>query len=198
MSGLMFERLRDWVSARSNHMYQARQREDQSRLAPAMAGTRAHLLTKGSRTALDGQNWSAAVKAPTNLEINLQAGLDSVPEARHRVVRWLGNNRVPGEIRDEIGLVVTELVTNAIEASPGPTARIEVDVGMVDHRIVLCVRDQGKGFPVAAPNSSPPSSSENRGRGLPIVNALMDGFDVRRTGEVTEVEVTRSLPDHVL
>lgn len=192
MSGSRFGRFRSWVTARPSHTNGA----DQSHAEPAKNGIRPHRLSQNSRS-LHGQKRSAGVNVPTALEVEFHAELEAVPRARHELIRWLNKRRVAQEITEEIALVVTELVTNAIEASPGPSARIEVEVHVEDQRVVLKVRDQGTGFPEPATTPSLPDSSQPRGRGLPIVSALMDGFSVRRLHGLTEVEVTRRLPqDH--
>ncbi len=140
---------------------------------------------------------TTTVKTGRRLEARFPALIDSVPTARHRVARWLSGARVDPEIRDELALVVTELVTNAIEASPGPGSEVEVsgrfERGQAELDVVLAVRDHGTGF---ASNGEPklPAPGSVRGRGLPIVNALMDTLTVAREQDWTVVEVTRSLP----
>jgi hypothetical protein len=57
------------------------------------------------------------------LELRFPAAIDAVPRARHRFSHWLTAARVDRPIRDELALVITELVTNAVEASPGPQCR---------------------------------------------------------------------------
>lgn len=132
---------------------------------------------------------------PATLQVEFSAQLESIPKARHQLARWLENRRVPSEITEEIALVVTELVTNAIEASPDSDARIEIELYVEnDEQVVLKVRDEGVGFSETVTSVSLPAFTESRGRGLPIVTALMDGFIVRRRRGCTEVEVTRQLP----
>jgi anti-sigma regulatory factor (Ser/Thr protein kinase) len=135
-----------------------------------------------------------AAMSLTPLDVRLDAVIDSVPKARHHLARWLNQARVDREIRDELGLVVTELVTNAVEASPGPNAVIELRAELrsgVD--VMLVVTDRGPGFAI---HDSPrlPGDTSIRGRGLPIVNALMDVLDVRRLPGQTEVTAVRTLP----
>lgn len=139
----------------------------------------------------------SAVKTHRRLDARFPAVIDSVPTARHNVARWLSGAKVDTEVRDELALVITELVTNAVEASPGPGAEIEVSGRFQeDHAqltVVLVVRDYGNGF---APEGDPelPHPASVRGRGLPIVNALMDELDVIREEDCTVVKVARALP----
>ncbi|MDZ7677712.1 MAG: ATP-binding protein [Acidimicrobiales bacterium] len=127
------------------------------------------------------------------LEVRLVASVDAVPTARHRVSRWLAQARTDRVMNDELALVVTELVTNAVEASPGPDATIEVH-GHFDRgpTVVLQVSDHGRGFDLAR-SLEFPAVRAVRGRGLPIVDALTDDLVVERRGDTTVVEITRNL-----
>jgi anti-sigma regulatory factor (Ser/Thr protein kinase) len=136
---------------------------------------------------------SAAVRASSPLEVRLPARIEAVPEARHELARWLSGAPVSREIADEFALVVTELVTNAVEASPGPRAHIAVRARLDPHEVVLLVSDEGEGFHLVS-SPSLPSSASVRGRGLPIVSALMDEMTINRRDGRTEVEVSRRLP----
>ncbi|MFP4511955.1 MAG: ATP-binding protein [Acidimicrobiales bacterium] len=136
-----------------------------------------------------------AVRFDRPLEVRLPASVDAVPTARHRVSRWLAQAKTDRVVNDELALVVTELVTNAVEASPGPDATIEIH-GHFDRgpSVVLQVSDHGRGFSLG---HSPelPAVRAVRGRGLPIVDALTDHLVVERQGETTVVEITRNLGD---
>ena len=127
------------------------------------------------------------------LDLRLDAVIDSVPAARHQLVSWLSRSQVDRETRDELALVITELVTNAVEASPGANAQVEVRAEVADGpQVVLTVSDAGSGFQIA---TSPrlPGGAAIRGRGLPIVNALMDGLEVRRIEGRTRVRTIRAV-----
>jgi serine/threonine-protein kinase RsbW len=133
------------------------------------------------------------LRAIDPLDLRLDAVIGAVPEARHRLANWLSRSRVEREIRDELALVITELVTNAVEASPGPNAKIEVRAEVTDGpHVRLVVTDAGGGFDlIGSPRL--PSDRAIRGRGLPIVNALMDVLDVRRVDGRTRVTTVRSV-----
>ncbi len=136
---------------------------------------------------------SGRVMSPP-LSLRLDAVVDSVPVARHRVGSWLSAVQVPTWLRDELALVVTELVTNAVEASPGPNAVIDLRAEIHDgEQVVIVVADRGEGF---ALTTSPelPGGTAIRGRGLPIVTTLMDDLEVRRVDGRTEVTTVRALP----
>lgn len=136
------------------------------------------------------------MKVPRPFEMEFSARLDSIPLARHELGQWLRTGRVPSPICEELALVVTELVTNAVEASPSPAARVEVWARFDEEKVILRVSDEGEGFEPEIDPTALPELSTERGRGLPIVNALMDEVNVHRNTSHTVVEVARSLPNH--
>jgi anti-sigma regulatory factor (Ser/Thr protein kinase) len=127
------------------------------------------------------------------LELRFPAAIDAVPRARHRFSHWLTAARVDRPIRDELALVITELVTNAVEASPGPNAVVEVVATLEDGpEVVLSVSDAGAGFQMVTMPNLPPHATI-RGRGLPIVNALMDHIGIEREHGRTQVTASRAI-----
>lgn len=136
------------------------------------------------------------MKATAPFEVEFAARLDSIPRARQELREWLRSGSVPSPICEELALVVTELVTNAVEASPSPAARVEVWARLGGGKVVLRVSDEGQGFETEIEANELPGLSTERGRGLPIVSALMDEVIVHRNGTHTVVEVARSLPHH--
>jgi hypothetical protein len=98
----------------------------------------------------------------------VHAGLGAPGEAR-RVVATLA---LPEGLRDALGIVVSELVTNSVlHAGVVAGDPIEVHLSGDDRRVCVSVRDGGPGFskPLAT-NGRPPAG----GRGLAIVGALSD------------------------
>jgi len=79
------------------------------------------------------------------------------------------------EPADDWLLIATELVTNAIAAAPNET-EIQVELNVEARRISLRVVDMGRGFQLHPKVYVPPS--DERGRGLMMVNALADDFSV--------------------
>ncbi len=129
-----------------------------------------------------------AVRVPPltdKLRTSWKATPDSLAGVRYLLGRWLhGRGATRDEIYD-ITVAAQEACTNAIEHaySPGP-AGFEVTGDFAAGRVRIAVRDQGhwrapRGF--------------NRGRGLPMMRALMDTVDVRSTEEGTEVVLERML-----
>jgi GAF domain-containing protein/anti-sigma regulatory factor (Ser/Thr protein kinase) len=129
-----------------------------------------------------------AVRIPPlgdSLRTSWKASPDSLAGVRFLLGRWL---RARGATRDEIydiTVATQEACTNAIEHAyaPGP-AGFELTGEFTQGRVRLAVRDRGRW---RAPRGT------NRGRGLPMMRALMDSVDVRRTEEGTEIVLERML-----
>lgn len=79
--------------------------------------------------------------------------------------------------RDDVALVLSELVTNAVlhSASGTPGGQVEIRVDVEADAVALSVLDQG---PTLAPAVRGPGE---HGRGLGIVGALVDAYDVTTT-----------------
>jgi anti-sigma regulatory factor (Ser/Thr protein kinase) len=117
-----------------------------------------------------------------------------VPRARGqlRVVRrfvdaWTDAVSVPA---GDMPLVVTELVSNAFNASPDDTSvilRLECEEGEL--RVVVV--DEGPGF--ALGDVQLPSRDAIRGRGLALVAGAVDELRVERVDGLTVVTATRYL-----
>lgn len=108
--------------------------------------------------------------------IPLPVRLDSAGRARRALDQDLLARGIGGEPRDDMLLIVSELVTNAIRhgrplASDGT---VHVDWTVSDRGVAIEVTDGGNGvpLPVAA------SGQQEGGRGLAIVDALATRWGV--------------------
>ncbi|WP_307795418.1 ATP-binding protein [Actinacidiphila acididurans] len=101
-------------------------------------------------------------------EFRLPALSASVADARGRVRARLGEWGVDPELRDDAGLVVTELFTNAVRHTDSEKITCVVhDSGTV---VRLEVTDQGRGTGVPVPCAA--EADEEGGRGLLLVSVL--------------------------
>jgi anti-sigma regulatory factor (Ser/Thr protein kinase) len=98
------------------------------------------------------------------------AEVGSIPAARRFVADAVGD--VPGELRDAISVMVSELAMNAVQYA---RTRFEVRAEIGDGTLRVEVTDAGAGLPELQP--FPPASSP-RGRGLLIVHLLSDEWGV--------------------
>lgn len=109
------------------------------------------------------------------------------PEGGHlrhvrRLVRtWMD---AVGAAWEALPLVTTELVSNALAASP-PDRLVEVSLAVDGGDVVVSVRDAGSGL--KSRSFAPPPPTSVRGRGLAIVDRLADQLTIDRVGGQTRV-----------
>jgi signal transduction histidine kinase len=105
--------------------------------------------------------------------IRLPSDVASVARARRWVLLRLGEwSGVAERAADDVGLVVTELVTNAVQAGAGS---VELAVERIGGAVRIGVVDDAPGTPTMAPFSVVRPS----GRGLRIVASLAEQWGAR-------------------
>lgn len=87
-------------------------------------------------------------------------------------VASLLGDRVTGEVCDDVELVVSELVTNAVRAG---SESVGVTIAVERSRVVVRVTDQGTGWP----EERNAGVHDTGGRGLALVSALSASWGVR-------------------
>jgi anti-sigma regulatory factor (Ser/Thr protein kinase) len=114
------------------------------------------------------------------LTFEVFGGLDAPATARHLL---LGQYDWPTpRLRDEAGLMLGEVVTNAVlHGGVGPEERLRIDVVEDPPLITFRVYDGGPGFD---PSASP-SQRARGGLGLVIVQRLARHWGVTRNGDGT-------------
>lgn len=87
---------------------------------------------------------------------------------------------LPAPIRDDVLLLVSELVTNAVRhAGAGPERPLHVQLLRGPRWVVVAVADEGPGF--AWHPAGPPAGNESGGRGLFLVDRIADRWGVECT-----------------
>ena len=98
--------------------------------------------------------------------------------------------------------MANELVANAVDVAVGPDPERGADDGEPaillslaadEDRVALTVANVGPAFELPDPSSMPPASAA-RGRGLPLVRALVDGIRLHRVEGVSIVTCWRARP----
>lgn len=137
------------------------------------------------------QQGPEAVAAP-DLELLLPASPESVSVARQVVTGVSDCVGLDEDRRAEVALAVTEACTNVVmHAYPDGDGRYDMRVWLQQRRLVVSVRDQGRGI---APRL--PDQKQGLGLGLALMLATCDEVSFVRGGEVsTEVRMTFRLPD---
>ena len=127
------------------------------------------------------------------LVLDVAAARSEIRVARRAVVAHLTGRAVPSVIVDDLELVASELVTNAITHSP-PGATVHVELGGWDV-VVLSVSNIGStaAIPPADEWRLGPAPPE-AGRGLGIVRRLCDEVAVEQRNDRVVVVCRRRLP----
>ena len=95
----------------------------------------------------------------------------SIPVVRRLLARALGVLGVEDGIRGDIEVAITEACTNVLEHACNGQ-EYEVSVGIVGDTCAIAVRDRGTGFDATA--TTPAAPTEERGRGISLMRALVD------------------------
>jgi anti-sigma regulatory factor (Ser/Thr protein kinase) len=121
----------------------------------------------------------------TRMELAVLGDEPSLRAFRGMLRRWLAAaGAAPEEVQD-VTMAANEAIQNAIEHAHALTRRaVEVLLDRTNGAIELTVRDHGEW--------RPPRESE-RGRGLPLMRALMDSVEVEPGPQGTTVTLRRSL-----
>jgi CheY-like chemotaxis protein/anti-sigma regulatory factor (Ser/Thr protein kinase) len=149
----------------------------------------AHLLDRADEgAALQDDTAIVAVRRiahpePT-LELRLPAEPRSVAAARHGLSGWLARRGAPAGQVPDVVLAANEACTNAVEHAYGPErgASFTLFAEASPAAVVVRVCDDG---------SWREPRGRGRGRGLRMIEALMDGFEITRSGAGTTVEMRK-------
>jgi anti-sigma regulatory factor (Ser/Thr protein kinase) len=96
-----------------------------------------------------------------------------------------GDESLPVTVRNDILLLVSELVSNAVvHAGAGPERPLQVQVLRGPRWIVVTVEDEGPGF---SWHPTPDGGNESGGWGLFLVDRIADRWGVECTADGTRV-----------
>jgi serine/threonine-protein kinase RsbW/stage II sporulation protein AB (anti-sigma F factor) len=113
----------------------------------------------------------------------------NVPVARRAVVGHLAEARTPDPPLNDVGLVVSEAVSNVVNHAyrDGDPGSMRVQVEITHDEVLLTVQDDGAGM-------KPRPDSPGLGLGMPLIATVADRFDVRpRRGGGTSLCIWFSL-----
>src|SRR6478735_7152827 len=110
-----------------------------------------------------------------DVTLRLARGIPDVPWARHELLSVLEHDEVQTD-PDRVGLVVTELLTNALLHGEEP---VEVHAAVVDDHLRIEVHDAS----TAEPTERHAAPTEVTGRGLMLVAGLVERWGVDQSGD---------------
>lgn len=112
--------------------------------------------------------------------VRLPVDAQSVPLVRGLVRQSLQFLGVVGTGIDEVVLALSEACANVVKHA-GEHEEYQVDVTIDDHVCRITVLDDGDGFDVEAAGAARPESPLDGGRGLLLMQALVDRLAFRHT-----------------
>jgi anti-sigma regulatory factor (Ser/Thr protein kinase) len=118
---------------------------------------------------------------PQSLVFELAAEPGAASAARRTLLA--GKVRVARSIRDDVLLLLTEFVSNAVRhAQAGANAAVRVDFRQQARMVRVAVFDEGTGFTAEAPQAE---RDQSGGRGLFLVDRIADRWAVAPTASGT-------------
>ncbi len=99
-------------------------------------------------------------------------------DARNDVVGWLGDHGLGTDLQQRAALVLSELATNAVQASPGSDYSVQLSIDCDRSAIIAVTSQTGYEKPPPREHWGPPSRLALRGRGLMIVGELAEDVAV--------------------
>lgn len=111
---------------------------------------------------------------PAPLDVAWPAVPDSVPAARHAVMRYLEDAETPDPPLKDVALVVSEGVTNVVNHAyvDGQPGEVRVRVTVHAEEVQVTIEDDGRGM-------TPRPDSPGMGLGLPLIATVAARFDTR-------------------
>ncbi|MYS86563.1 ATP-binding protein [Streptomyces sp. SID5474] len=123
----------------------------------------------------------------------MPAVCESVSTMRHFTVGVARQWGMPDEVDEAVGLIVTELVANAVRHSGSRDVAVVVTV--YESELTASVSDSGQWCSRPDP-PDPPRESATSGRGLLLVDAYADSVTFDRSPHGTRVTARVALPSH--
>ena len=112
--------------------------------------------------------------------VRLPVDAQSVPLVRGLVRQALQYLGVAATGIDEVLLALSEACANVVQHA-GEREEYQVDVTIDDHVCRIAVLDDGEGFDVESAAAARPASPFEGGRGLGLMQSLVDRLDFRHT-----------------
>ena len=132
------------------------------------------------------------------LQITLESTLQRVDQAEELVIQEAGKAGFEEDDQHDIGMAVRECAVNAVVHGNryNNNKKVHLDVERSASEITVVIGDEGEGFDLnsIADPLAPENLLKQSGRGIMIIRAYMDEFDIHpRPGGGTEVRLVKKL-----
>lgn len=132
-------------------------------------------------------------------QVMLESTLQSVDDAENLVLEAAGKAGFDDDDSHQIGMAVRECMVNAVVHGNryNKKKKVHFQIEKTDSALAVTIGDEGEGFDLnALPDPlAPENLLKQSGRGLMLVRAFMDEFDLHpRPGGGTEVRLAKNLP----
>lgn len=119
----------------------------------------------------------------SGFDVVLKEGVEAGAAARRAVLE--GDDSLPTPVRDDVLLLLSELVTNAVRhAGAGPERPLRVELRREPQRVRVAVADAGPSF-VRRP--TPSEQDRSAGWGLYLVDQIADRWGIERSSSGSRV-----------
>lgn len=128
--------------------------------------------------------------------IAVHEGVENLGLYRHRVVELLSSLPLSRDEAFDMALAVGEALSNAYDhADDG--AGCTCTMQAFSDRVVVDVRDRGRGYQIGPDEE--PVATESRGRGIRLMRMLVDSVEVRyrEDGPGTQVRLVKLIPSEI-
>ena len=133
--------------------------------------------------------------------VSLKITLPKIPNielvAVEGLTRLASHLGISAEKIGEAKILVTEAIINAFEHAGGTNTSVRVEFTVTRERLVIFVRDYGKGFdPASVPKGGRPAaagSGRRRGWGLRLMKTMSDDFRLDSTSSGTRITLIKQL-----
>ena len=125
----------------------------------------------------------------------IRRGVEHLGYYRHLVADMLSQLPLSRDACFDVAVAAGEALSNAYDHAYGAAGCMMVVKACAD-RVVIEVRDRGRGFELA-PDEEPPAPTATRGRGIRLMRMLVDRVDIerRRDGRGTLVRLVKLYPE---
>ena len=128
-----------------------------------------------------------------NTSLEISSDISNIEQVENFTVRFAKKIGMPDDKRDDLVIAVSELINNAIIHGNKleKSKKVSICCSAAEHKVTVIVADEGKGFDpdnVDCP-IDPDNILKNSGRGVFLLNKLMDSVDFSFTKEGTRITI---------